>query len=320
MKKTLLPLFALLLAAALLFGCQGRPAAPQAPGESPGESPSESAPDPGLPARPAPPDLGELQSFRYVYGSWYTTEYRLAPEEGELLFSVLDSGRLREGYPTAVDQAVLEELEALFAQYDIWSWAGEYQLEEMATDGNGYQLEAEFAGGSLLSSGYMAYPPGYWEGHQALEACLQKLVEARQNEQLEQRRAWQLENIEDIQVFECQFGDYLIPESMMQYTMAREEDGGIAVAIRRGEEAEPQRFAATEADLEAVLAICRDHGIFDWEDPPEGESSEFILINSIFCDSRGVPVHLGVHGVGAAPQGWDAFAQAVTACLEELAP
>lgn len=114
-------------------------------------------------------DLGKLIDFYYHYGSWTWETYELMDlsmvETDSNGKALAYSGVLKDVLEVSVTE--LSELEEIVEKYHLHSWEGEYKGKDV-TDGYGYTLVMRYENGTITSSGYMDYPDGYEEGHQAI--------------------------------------------------------------------------------------------------------------------------------------------------------
>ncbi|MCL1907538.1 MAG: hypothetical protein FWG08_06480 [Propionibacteriaceae bacterium] len=136
---------------------------------------------------PDPSKAGSLKSFSYDYGSfnggYWAFQIQLGqnPEDpmGDLIyiFSARGSNGVELDVNKPVPGTVLDDIEQIMADHNIYSWDGFNKSDKAILDGYSFGLVAEFDNSTVVASGYMKYPKNYHEGHQALATYLNALAE-----------------------------------------------------------------------------------------------------------------------------------------------
>lgn len=266
---------------------------------------------------PAGAKRGKLKNFIYNFGDGWTgtqayevmaLDLMEEDAEGRALGYLRVNDRVLEGYPVELPASKLEELEALVETYGLISWEGDHQPDQEITDGSGYYLILQYENARVVSSGYMVYPDGYDEGHQAILAFFGEISAEVDAARAAERKAWQLQNIAGIHSLSFSFGNHLEPESAWEYSITRESDAFFLSVQADGQWVVENREIGAEEER-AVLDLFEGHGVFAWDGFEErGDNQEdYIYFNCIFVDTEDRSLHMSVQALGCAPEGYEAF-------------
>ncbi len=91
--------------------------------------------------------------------------------------------RSRFDVDKTLDGTVLQQLQALILEKEIYRWNGFDKKDESILDGAGFHFRAQYEKGSLEAKGYMKYPKNYDLGGEALYNYLLALVPEAQQPQ-----------------------------------------------------------------------------------------------------------------------------------------
>lgn len=278
-------------------------------------------------------DMGALQDFFYRYGSGFSAEppmeYELmaldmmeADGDGKALLYIREYDQLLDGYPVEVPAATLTELEELLYANGVESWEGEFEPEQMVTDGYGYYMALQYEGRSWYSTGYEAYPEGYQAGHEAIVAFLEGLRAAQDEQIYAERKESQLGDVAGIESVYFYYGATLDPEiADINYQIQREADGTLALTLTEGETL-VKSVPLDDAAVQEILRIFEEHNVYAWDGYNEsiiGEegNGRFFILNCLLSDSRENWMNYSAYGFGAAPDGYAAFEEDFRAVLEQ---
>lgn len=128
--------------------------------------------------KPRYEDYGKCQSFTYGFGDFSTgyREYSVFPMEGRMYFRAEGSNGADLNVLAPVEAEVLNELDALIAEHEIYGWNGFYSGSGEVPNGKSFTLRVEYENADLAAAGYAQNPDNYEAGHKALATYLAKLA------------------------------------------------------------------------------------------------------------------------------------------------
>lgn len=267
-----------------------------------------------------PEESGRLKDFYYSYGSGWEPgpiyelmALDLLEEDGEGVALLYISGgysdAVEEGYPVEVPVSKLDELQALLEEHAVEGWAGTWEPDEMVTDGYGYYLAAEYEQGSLRSDGYMAYPPGYDSGHEAIARFFEELRAEVDGQRQEADRQAQLEDIAGVRSVNYTFGTRIGDVPDRTYQLSKADDGTLLLTVTENYEPIIENLALPVTAEAELLDIFDKHGVTGWDgfEAEDGAALEYMYIVCLLEDGQGNWVNMAASGFGAMPDGYGAF-------------
>lgn len=271
-------------------------------------------------------ETGALQDFFYSFGSGFSdepiVEYELMAldmvdeEGGGALLYIKENDTLLSGYPVEVAAGKLDELSRIIDQYGIWNWYGDYEPDDMVTDGYGYFLAAQYAEDYLYSNGYMEYPDGYQKGHEAIAAFFENMREEQSVLMAQQEKPEMIEGVAGIITLTFAWGNYLEDASWQEYHIEL-EDEGLELSYGRMEEPIIDGVPLSKTQEQEIIDIYKKHGVFAWNgfEEKDDKSSDFVFLNDIYANSEGRTFNMIVYGVGREPEGFAAFREELATYL-----
>ena len=133
-----------------------------------------------------PKNPGALSSFHYSYGSFFDGEweYKVYERGGNAYILAKGMNGVDLNAASRVEASVLDDITGILKEYKMFKWDGFNKSDYDVMDGYGFGLSAVYGEQELIASGYMKYPRGYWEAHEALAGYLGRLAEGLKKPEL----------------------------------------------------------------------------------------------------------------------------------------
>ena len=108
----------------------------------------------------------EIVYFQYEYGSgegfYYT--YKIENDNNKYIFTKEIFSSNDKSFKKEIDEKVLEELNKIINDNEIYNWNGFNKSDDRVLDGSGFTLIIRYNDESLINAhGYMKYPSNYKE-------------------------------------------------------------------------------------------------------------------------------------------------------------
>ena len=119
---------------------------------------------------PSNEEAGDMVSFSYGWGHDHGSEqYEITVTAAGVEYNKFVFNKAEYSQSIVLPAEVIDDLDELIKQNQIWKWNGFKKEMKGMTDGFGYHLEVVYENKTLYSRGYGYTPKGFEDGAKAIE-------------------------------------------------------------------------------------------------------------------------------------------------------